>query len=79
MQEYERIESVIRYLDTHHAAQPDLATLARHAGPSAFHFHRMFSAWVGVTLEAATPGEMKSGGAGQMIAYGYAARPFGVA
>lgn len=121
MQQYERIERVIRYLDAHHAAQPDLATLARQAGLSAFHFHRMFSAWAGVTpkdflqcltvaharsllregasvfdaaldaglsgpgrlhdlcvtLEAATPGEMKSGGAGQVVAYGYAGSPFG--
>lgn len=49
MQAYERIARVIRYLESHHAAQPDLATLAAQAGLSPFHFHRLFSAWAGVT------------------------------
>lgn len=31
MQAYERIERVIHYLESHHAAQPDLATLAARA------------------------------------------------
>jgi AraC family transcriptional regulator of adaptative response/methylated-DNA-[protein]-cysteine methyltransferase len=32
-----------------------------------------------VSLDAALPGEMKSGGAGVEIKYGFAARPFGEA
>ncbi len=43
MSDYERIARVIRYLDAHHAEQPDLAKLAGHLGLSRFHFHRLFS------------------------------------
>jgi AraC family transcriptional regulator, regulatory protein of adaptative response / methylated-DNA-[protein]-cysteine methyltransferase len=121
MNDYERIAGIIRYLDEHHTEQPDLGILAQHAGLSSFHFHRLFSAWAGVTpkhfvqcltlarakeslrqgrsvldaaldaglsgpgrlhdlclsLEAASPGEMKSGGAQWMIVAGFAACPFG--
>jgi AraC family transcriptional regulator of adaptative response/methylated-DNA-[protein]-cysteine methyltransferase len=122
MNDYERIAQIIRFLDGHHAEQPDLATLAGHAGLSPFHFHRLFSAWAGVTpkdflqcltlahakellsngspvlgaalesglsgpgrlhdlcvnLEAASPGELKSGGAGWTITFGFADSPFGI-
>lgn len=121
MHDYERIARVIRYLDTHHGEQPDLAALAAHAGLSPYHFHRLFSAWAAVTpkdflqcltvahakallrrgdsvlaaalgaglsgpgrlhdlcvtLEAASPGELKSGGAGWTLDAGYADSPFG--
>ena len=121
MNDYERIARVIRYLDGHHTEQPDLAGLARQAGLSPFHFHRLFTNWAGVTpkdflqcltlvhvkeslrhgasvldsaldaglsgpgrlhdlcvrLEAASPGEMKTGGAPWMMAAGFAASPFG--
>jgi AraC family transcriptional regulator, regulatory protein of adaptative response / methylated-DNA-[protein]-cysteine methyltransferase len=123
MNDYERVASVIRFLDRHHTEQPDLTVLARAAGLSPFHFHRLFSTWAGVTpkdflqcltvehvkqllghghnvlnaaidaglsgpgrlhdlcvtLEAASPGEMKSGGAGIQIEYGFATTPFGEA
>jgi AraC family transcriptional regulator of adaptative response/methylated-DNA-[protein]-cysteine methyltransferase len=49
MNDYERVASVIRFLDRHHTEQPDLATLAAAAGLSPFHFHRLFSTWAGVT------------------------------
>lgn len=49
MDAYERIAGVIRYLDEHHVEQPDLATLAKRAGLSPFHFHRLFSSWAGVS------------------------------
>jgi AraC family transcriptional regulator of adaptative response/methylated-DNA-[protein]-cysteine methyltransferase len=49
MNDYERVASVIRYLDEHYSDQPDLSELARGAGLSPFHFHRLFSAWAGVT------------------------------
>ncbi len=49
MNDYERIARVIRYLDEHHTRQPGLDELAHVAGLSQSHFHRMFSAWVGVT------------------------------
>jgi AraC family transcriptional regulator of adaptative response/methylated-DNA-[protein]-cysteine methyltransferase len=123
MNDYERVATVIRFLDRHHTDQPDLNELAATAGLSAFHFHRLFSAWAGVTpkdflqcltlehvkqllrdgdnvfdaalnaglsgpgrlhdlcvtLEAASPGEMKNGGAGMQIDYGFAETPFGEA
>jgi len=121
MNDYERIARVIRYVDDHHAEQPSLNALAQEAGLSMFHFHRLFSAWAGVTpknflqwltfsraegllrngesvlsasieaglsgpgrlhdlcvnLEAASPGEIKSGGAGWTILAGFAPSPFG--
>ena len=121
MNDYERIARVIRFLDERHAEQPDLTALAQRAGMSRFHFHRLFSAWAGVTpkdflqcltvshakarlragenilsaaldsglsgpgrlhdlcvtLEAASPGEVKSGGAGWIISFGFAGSPFG--
>jgi AraC family transcriptional regulator of adaptative response/methylated-DNA-[protein]-cysteine methyltransferase len=123
MNDYERVASVIRFLDRHHTDQPDLNELAAAAGLSPFHFHRLFSAWAGVTpkdflqcltlehakqllrdgdnvfdaalnaglsgpgrlhdlcvtLEAASPGEMKNGGAGIQIDYGFAETAFGEA
>jgi len=123
MNDYERVASVIRFLDRHHIEQPNLAALANSAGLSPFHFHRLFSTWAGVTpkdflqcltlehvkqllrggdsvfdaainaglsgpgrlhdlcvtLEAASPGEMKNGGAGIEIDYGFAETSFGEA
>jgi AraC family transcriptional regulator, regulatory protein of adaptative response / methylated-DNA-[protein]-cysteine methyltransferase len=119
--DYERIAKIIRFLDERRDEQPDLATMAAHAGLSSFHLHRLFSAWAGVTpkdflqcltlahakellrngspvldaaiesglsgpgrlhdlcvtLEAASPGELKSGGAGWTIRFGFAESPFG--
>ena len=121
MNDYERVATVIRFLDRHHSEQPDLAALAQQVGLSSFHFHRLFSAWAGVTpkdflqcltlehvksllrdgesvlgaaieaglsgpgrlhdlcvtLEAASPGEMKTGGDHIEISYGIADTPFG--
>jgi AraC family transcriptional regulator, regulatory protein of adaptative response / methylated-DNA-[protein]-cysteine methyltransferase len=121
MNDYERIARVIRHLDACHAEQPDLASLAKIAGLSPSHFHRLFSVWAGITpkdflqcltlahaktllrkgrsvlesaleaglsgpgrlhdlcviLEAASPGEVKSGGAGWTITAGLADSPFG--
>lgn len=121
MNDYDRIARVLRYVDAHHAEQPSLSTLAREAGLSVFHFHRLFSTWAGVTpknflqwltfsraqgllregesvlaaalesglsgpgrlhdlcirLEAASPGEIKSGGAGWTIKAGFSPSPFG--
>ena len=121
MNDYERIARVIRYLDECHAQQPDLANLAKYAGLSPFHFHRLFSRWAAATpkdflqcltlshakaalregksvldasldaglsgpgrlhdlcvsLEAASPGKLKSGGDGWKIKAGFADSPFG--
>ena len=121
MNDYDRIEKIIRYLDEHRSQQPDLDSLAEHVGLSSFHLHRLFSRWAGitpkaflkclnmsyaksllsegesvldtslevglsgpsrlhdlcVTLESATPGEVKSGGAGWILTAGFAETPFG--
>jgi len=121
--DYERIARAIAYLQHHAAAQPDLATVARHVHLSEFHFQRLFLRWAGVspkrflqhltledakariarcgsltealagsglsgparlhdlfvTLEAMTPGEHRSGGAGLDIAFGFHESPFGCA
>ena len=121
MNDYERIARVIRYLDESRTGQPDLAQFAERVGLSRFHFHRLFSAWAGITpknflqclslaharellrrgetvldaafasglsgpgrphdlcvhLEAASPGELKSGGEGWTIRFGFADSPFG--
>lgn len=52
MTDYERIEKVIRYLESHYLEQPDLGTLAKAAQLSEFHFHRLFSRWAGITPKA---------------------------
>jgi AraC family transcriptional regulator of adaptative response/methylated-DNA-[protein]-cysteine methyltransferase len=49
MNDYERIARVIGFLNNRYTEQPNLATLARQAGLSEFHFHRLFVAWAGVT------------------------------
>jgi AraC family transcriptional regulator of adaptative response/methylated-DNA-[protein]-cysteine methyltransferase len=49
MNDYERIARIIRYLDEHYVEQPSLEELAAVAGLSVSRFHRLFSAWAGVT------------------------------
>jgi len=121
MTDYERIATVLRYLDTSHAGQPSIPELAEIAGTSLSHFHRLFKRWAGispkdflqcltlnhaksclresasvldaaweaglsgpgrlhdlcVSLEAASPGEIKSGGEGIRVEWGMAETPFG--
>lgn len=121
MNDYERVSRVIRHLDARQQEQPELEELARHAGLSPFHFHRLFARWAAVTpkdflqcltatharqllargetlletafatglsspgrlhdlcvsLEGASPGEIKSGGEGWEIELGLAETPFG--
>lgn len=52
MNDYDRIEKVIRHLTQHYVEQPDLRTLAGVAQVSEFHFHRLFSRWAGITPKA---------------------------
>ena len=49
MTSYDRIEKVIRHIQTHHQEQPRLSELSKVAGLSAFHFHRLFTRWAGIT------------------------------
>lgn len=52
MTTYQRIEKVIRYVDARRERQPRLEELARVAGLSPFHFHRLFRRWAGTTPKA---------------------------
>jgi AraC family transcriptional regulator len=45
-----RMHKVLEYVDRHLDQSPDLAELAEVAHFSAFHFHRLFTAWMGETL-----------------------------
>jgi len=47
--DYQRIEKAIRYLQDHFLEQPDLATIARAAHLSEYHFQRLFSRWAGIS------------------------------
>lgn len=47
--DYDRVATVLAYLDDHFAEQPPLEDIAAAAGLSAFHFQRLFSQWVGVS------------------------------
>jgi AraC family transcriptional regulator of adaptative response/methylated-DNA-[protein]-cysteine methyltransferase len=52
MTPYERVEKVIRYIEEHRLEQPRLAELAKAAGLSEFHLHRLFTKWAGTTPKA---------------------------
>ena len=49
MDDYSRVERIIRFLDENRVAQPSLSELASEAGLSESHFHRLFRRWAGVT------------------------------
>lgn len=47
--DYARIEKAIGYLQSHLLEQPDLATMARAAHLSEYHFQRVFTRWAGIS------------------------------
>jgi len=47
--DYTRIEKAILYLDENFRGQPDLKEVARAAGLSEYHFHRLFTRWAGIS------------------------------
>ena len=47
--DYARIERAIGYLEGNFRDQPDLDDMARAAGLSSYHFHRLFTRWAGVS------------------------------
>src|SRR2546428_13232690 len=49
MNDYDRIATVIRFWEHNHTGQPTLGELARTAGLSESHFHRLFHRWAGIT------------------------------
>jgi AraC family transcriptional regulator, regulatory protein of adaptative response / methylated-DNA-[protein]-cysteine methyltransferase len=121
--DFARIAASIRFIGQNFREQPRLATIAKAARLSEFHFNRLFRRWAGVTpkqylafvtaaaargelhgrtsvleaayavglsgpgrlhdllvtIEAATPGELKEEGRGLRITYGFSPTPFGVA
>lgn len=48
-QDYDRIEQVIRFIDSHHDQQPSLKEMAQVVNLSEYHFQRLFSRWVGIS------------------------------
>ena len=49
MNDYNRIEKTIHYLEKHFQEQPSLETLAGFINLSPFHFQRLFQKWAGVS------------------------------
>ncbi|MGH7458896.1 MAG: helix-turn-helix domain-containing protein, partial [Longimicrobiaceae bacterium] len=49
MYDYDRIERAIAYFDERFQEQPSVAEVARQAGLSESHFHRLFHHWAGIT------------------------------
>ena len=46
---YYRVERAIKYLTENFKMQPDLDEVAEKAHVSPFHFHRIFTEWVGIS------------------------------
>jgi AraC family transcriptional regulator, regulatory protein of adaptative response / methylated-DNA-[protein]-cysteine methyltransferase len=49
MNDYDRVEKTIRYLEKHFQEQPSLGEIAHSIHLSPFHFHRLFQKWAGVS------------------------------
>lgn len=49
MEDYQRIEKALAFLEASLDDRPDLDAVAAHVGLSPFHFQRMFTRWVGVS------------------------------
>lgn len=47
--DYTRIEKAIRYLEGNFRRQPGLGEIAGSTGLSAYHFHRLFTRWAGIS------------------------------
>lgn len=47
--DYHHVTRALAYLDAHWRERPDLSRIARHAGLSAAHFHRLFRRWTGTS------------------------------
>lgn len=47
--DYHRVESIIHWLEEHHAEQPSLGEMAKAAGLSEFTLQRLFSRWAGIS------------------------------
>ncbi len=49
MNDYQRIERAIAYIDQHFSEQPSLRQIADHVGLSDFHFQKLFKRWAGIS------------------------------
>ena len=49
MNDYNRIERSIHYLEEHFSEQPSLKQVASHVGLSEYHFQRLFKRWAGIS------------------------------
>lgn len=47
--DYQRIETAIRYIEQHYCSQPNLDRIALELGLSAYHFQRLFQRWAGIS------------------------------
>ena len=47
--DFERIESVIQFIEQNFREQPELKNIADHVGLSEFHLQRLFKSWVGIS------------------------------
>jgi AraC family transcriptional regulator of adaptative response/methylated-DNA-[protein]-cysteine methyltransferase len=64
MEEYQRIEKAIKYLENNHQRQPSLQDIADHIALSKYHAQRLFTRWAGISpkrfLQYLTLGYAKS-------------------
>lgn len=49
MEDYERIEKAVAFLEKHRIRQPSLAEVARHIALSPYHTQRLFKRWAGIS------------------------------
>ena len=49
MNDYQKIEQSIQYLEHNYVYQPALSEIAEHVGLSEFHFQRLFKRWAGIS------------------------------
>ena len=49
MNDYQKIEQSIQYLEHNYVYQPTLSEIAEHVGLSEFHFQRLFKRWAGIS------------------------------
>src|SRR5512136_1945708 len=47
--DYARVERAIQFLEENHARQPGLSEVAASVDLSGYHFHRVFTRWVGIS------------------------------
>jgi AraC family transcriptional regulator of adaptative response/methylated-DNA-[protein]-cysteine methyltransferase len=77
--DYDIVRRAIAHIRGHWRSQPEIEQIAEAAGVTPAELHHLFRRWAGLTHEAMSPGEWKSGGEGLTISYGFHPSPFGTA